>query len=118
MIKKKSRSSKKNISKKKSRSKGNISQDIPLKPASREGKERKVHEEIINRRVSGGIDLTREEIAEAYIRAQEQWLQLPGSIIRTPTDVLLIQKSFKSKNSFAGGQTTDDSSKGADVVDS
>jgi hypothetical protein len=108
MAKKRLKSSKRS-SRKKNGSKANISRAKPLERASHEGNERKVHEEIINRRVSGGIRLTREEIAEAYVRAQKQWLQLPGSIIRTPTDVVLIQKSLNSKDSLAAGKTTDDS---------
>jgi hypothetical protein len=48
--------------------------------------------------------MSREEIAEAYVRAQEQWLQLPGSTIRSPTDVLLIQNRLKSKDISASSK--------------
>jgi hypothetical protein len=77
----------------------NISRNKPLERAPAESKERQVHEKITDRRITGGIRMTRQEINEAYIRAQEQWLQLPGSIIRTPTDILLIQKTLRSKDS-------------------
>jgi hypothetical protein len=105
MARKRSKSSKKSF-RENNVSKVNISQNKPLERASREGKEREVHDEIINRRVSGGMRMTRQEIAQAYIGAQEQWLQLPGSIIRTPTDVTIIQKRLKSRDSFE--RTTDD----------
>ena len=79
-----------------------------------EGKERKVHEEIMDRRIRGGISLTNEEIAEAYKRAQEQWLRLPGSINRPSTDVYLVQKQFKSQvSNGASKQTHDHTDNGA-----
>lgn len=59
------------------------------------GNERKVHEEIISSRITGGIKLTDKEIEQAYSRALEQWLKLPGSVVKTPTDVLLIHKDLK-----------------------
>jgi hypothetical protein len=48
-----------------------------------QGRERKVHEEIIERRLEGGAPPT----PEAYARALEQWHQLPGSVVRPPTDI-------------------------------
>jgi hypothetical protein len=50
-----------------------------------QGRERKVHEEIIERRLAGGAPPT----PEAYARALEQWHQLPGSVVRPPTDIAL-----------------------------
>jgi len=55
------------------------------------------NEQIIDRRIRGGISITAEEIAELYVQAQQQWLKLPGSIIRPPTDIILIQKYSKSQ---------------------
>ena len=42
------------------------------RPERGEGNERKVHEQIIDRRISGGISITAEEIAEVYVQAQQQ----------------------------------------------
>lgn len=84
-----------------------------------EGNERKVHEEIMDRRIRGGISLTKEEIAEAYKRAQEQWLKLPGSTMRPPTDVLLIQRRSKSQGTItASEQTHDDTHNGGSDFES
>jgi hypothetical protein len=47
------------------------------------GKEREIHEEIVARHYEGGASPT----PEAYARALKQWQQLPGSIVRPPTDV-------------------------------
>lgn len=49
----------------------------------RAGRERAVHEEIVARRLEGGAPPT----PEAYARALEEWQQLPGSVVRPPTDV-------------------------------
>ncbi len=46
------------------------------------GREHAVFQQIIDRRLSGGAPAT----SEAYARALEQWHQLPGSIVRPPTD--------------------------------
>jgi hypothetical protein len=102
------------MTKKKSKSKIHVSKkkkqiDKPshskvVKPLSHEGDERNAHEVIINRRITGGVTMSREEIAEAYISAQEEWLQLPGSIIRSPTDVLLIQKRLQIKDISASSK--------------
>jgi hypothetical protein len=70
--------------------------------------ERKVHEEIINRRITGGVTLTQKEISEAYVRALEQWQKLPGSITKSPTNVLLIQQPSKSQYKEAAPEQTDD----------
>ena len=52
-----------------------------------EGEERKIHEEIVDRRVTGGVTLAKEAIREKYARALEQWQELPGAIVKPPTDV-------------------------------
>lgn len=48
-----------------------------------EGREHQVHKEILERRWRGGPEPT----PEAYARALEQWKNLPGSIVRPPTDI-------------------------------
>jgi hypothetical protein len=48
-----------------------------------EGREHEVHKEILERRWRGGPKPTPEH----YRRALEQWKNLPGSIVRPPTDV-------------------------------
>ena len=54
-------------------------------PEEGEGREREVHEEIIKRLLEGGAPPT----PEAFARGLKQWQQLPGSIIRSSTDVNL-----------------------------
>lgn len=49
----------------------------------RRGREHEVHDEINKRRLGGGA----EPDAEAFQRALDQWQQLPGSIVRPPSDV-------------------------------
>lgn len=49
----------------------------------RRGREHQVHDEINARRLGGGA----EPNAEAFQRALEQWQQLPGSIVRPPSDI-------------------------------
>jgi hypothetical protein len=49
-----------------------------------EGREHQVHEEILKRRMRGGPEPTPGD----YARALEQWKNLPGSIVRPPTDVI------------------------------
>ena len=49
------------------------------------GREHQVHEEILARRMRGGPEPT----PEAYARALEQWKNLPGSVVRPPTDITL-----------------------------
>jgi hypothetical protein len=79
-----------------------------------QGEERKVHEEIIDRRIGGGVALSKEEITEAYDRALTQWQQLPGSIVRPPTDVTLsTQNRRKSQQtSSESDQTHGDAANG------
>ena len=48
-----------------------------------EGREHQVHKEILERRMRAGSEAT----PDAYTRALEQWKNLPGSIVRPPTDV-------------------------------
>lgn len=47
-----------------------------------EGREHQVHQEILKRRLRGGPQPTPQD----YARALEQWKNLPGSIVRPPTD--------------------------------
>jgi hypothetical protein len=63
-----------------------------------EGEERKVHEEIIDRRITGGISLSKEDVTEAYARALKQWQELPGSIVRPPTDITLPSQKGRRKS--------------------
>jgi hypothetical protein len=48
-----------------------------------EGREHRVHQEILERRMRGGPELT----PEAYERALDEWRNLQGSVMRPPTDV-------------------------------
>jgi hypothetical protein len=48
----------------------------------RMGREHAVHQQIVEKRLSGGAPAT----SEAYANALEQWQQLPGSVMRPPTD--------------------------------
>ena len=48
-----------------------------------QGREHQVHMEILERRWRGGPAPTQED----YQRALEQWKNLPGSIVRPPTDI-------------------------------
>ncbi len=48
-----------------------------------EGREHQVHEEILKRRMRGGPEST----PDSYRIALEEWKNLPGSIVRPPTDV-------------------------------
>jgi hypothetical protein len=59
----------------------------------RDGRDREVHLEIIARRMDGGAPAT----PEAYARALEQWHQLPGSVVRPPTDLKSTQEALKPK---------------------
>jgi hypothetical protein len=47
------------------------------------GREHQVHQEILDRRMRGGPELT----PEAYERARDEWKNLQGSVMRPPTDV-------------------------------
>ena len=72
-----------------------------------EGEERKVHEEIIDRRIRGGAALSKDDITEAYDRALKQWQELPGSIIRPPTDITLAtQNRRKSQDTRTTSEQT------------
>ena len=84
--------------------------DHRKRPRLVEGEERKVHEEIIERRLGGGAPPTE----EAYARALKQWEELPGSVVRPPTDVKLpTQKPTKSQNTLnASEQTNNGTDKG------
>lgn len=48
-----------------------------------DGREHRVHQEILDRRMRGGPALT----PEAYERALDEWRSLQGSVMRPPTDV-------------------------------
>jgi len=48
----------------------------------RMGREHAVHQQILDRRLGGGAPAT----PEAYANALQQWLRLPGSVVRPPTD--------------------------------
>jgi hypothetical protein len=48
-----------------------------------QGREHQVHKEILERRWRGGPMPTPED----YQRAREEWKNLPGSIVRPPTDI-------------------------------
>jgi hypothetical protein len=63
-------------------------QDVPKKPQLVEGEERKVHEEIIERRLGGGEPAS----AEKYLYALKEWHDIPGSMVKPPTDVSLLTK--------------------------
>ena len=47
------------------------------------GREHQVHQEILERRMRGG----KSPEPTDYRRALEQWKELPGSIVRPPTDI-------------------------------
>jgi hypothetical protein len=64
-----------------------------------EGREHQVHEEILARRMRGGREPTR----DAYTRALEQWKNLPGSIVRPPTDVTPLPAEEPSEQADQGG---------------
>ena len=49
----------------------------------RMGREHAVHQELLEKRLGGGDPPT----PEAYAKALKEWQQLPGSIVRPPTDV-------------------------------
>lgn len=48
----------------------------------RMGREHAVHQQIVERRLGGGAPAT----PEAYGKALDEWHQLPGSVVRPPTD--------------------------------
>jgi hypothetical protein len=51
------------------------------------GREHAVHQQILDRRLGGGAPAT----PEAYANALQQWLRLPGSVVRPPTDEKPVQ---------------------------
>jgi hypothetical protein len=60
------------------------SQDDPERPTHRpHGREHEVHKEILARRMRGGAEPT----AEKYAKALKEWQQLPGSVVRPPSDI-------------------------------
>lgn len=71
-----------------------------------EGQEREMHEKILARHYEGGA----EPSPEAFARALRQWNQLPGTVVRPPTDVRPPSKELsKSTNvSQASASTTTD----------
>lgn len=72
-----------------------------------EGEERKMHEEIINRRITGGVKLSDKAISKAYRHALKQWKDLPGSVVSPPTDVIPNQKLRKSKETLDAYEQSD-----------
>lgn len=91
------------------------SEDHRKPPLFIEGEERKMHEEIINRRITGGVKLSDKGIAKAYDRALKQWQELPGSVVRPPTDVTPSQKLRKDKETLTASEQSDnDTHKGAE----
>ena len=60
----------------------------------RMGREHAVHQQIVERRLSGGAPAT----PEAYAKALEEWQQLPGSIVRPPTDEKPAEKDTPKVN--------------------
>jgi hypothetical protein len=67
----------------------------------RMGREHAVHQEIIERRLGGGAPAT----PEAYAKALEEWHQLPGSVVRPPTDE---KPAMKPKKEGEDGGKKDD----------
>lgn len=77
------------------------------------GDERKVHEDIIQRRITGGARLTQEAVREAYDRALKQWQELPGSMIKPMTSIIFPRrKDRKSQDSLTFQQTRTDTDEG------
>jgi len=69
-----------------------------------EGQERRAHEEIIEGRITGGADAT----PELYQHALKQWQEIPGSVMRPPTDVTLpTPKRPKSQEGQQPSEQTD-----------
>lgn len=77
------------------------------------GNERKVHEDIIQRRITGGARLTEADVREAYDRALKQWQELPGSIIRPTTGIIFpSRKDSKSQDSLTFEKARTDTDEG------
>ena len=109
-ISKKSKSSDKKSERVKRISQNNNGTKRPLI----EGEERKVHEEIIDERITGGVHLSKDATMEAYARALKQWQELPGSIVRPPTDITLpsIKHPKPLDTETTDNQTNNDTDKG------
>lgn len=60
-----------------------------------EGREHEVHKEILARRMRGGPEPT----PDAYARALEEWKNLPGSVVRPPTDISEQSESDQPESS-------------------
>ena len=69
-----------------------------------EGREHQVHEEILKRRMRGGPEST----PDSYAIALEEWKNLPGSIVRPPTDVTVPPPAEEEPSQPAdqGGSST------------
>jgi len=65
-----------------------------------EGREHQVHKEILERRMKGGREPTQKDYADAL----EQWKNLPGSVVRPPTDMTPTDEPPKPTNDDAGGE--------------
>ena len=101
------KSSKNDNYNKKNKTKNNTESNDHDKPPLIEGEERKVHEEIIDRRIRGGAALSKKDITKAYDQALQQWQKLPGSVISPPTDITLAtQKRFKSNDTRSPTEET------------
>lgn len=75
------------------------------------GNERKVHEDIIQRRITGGVKLSEEVAREAYFHALKQWQELPGSVIRPTTGIIFPNekdRKFQDSPTFQQTQTDTD----------
>ena len=77
------------------------------KPLFIEGEERKMHEELINRRITGGVKISDKAISKAYRNALKQWKDLPGSVVSPPSDVIPSQKHRKSKEKLDAYEQSD-----------
>lgn len=66
---------------------------------SPQGREHQVHKEILERRWRGGPTPTPED----YQRAREQWKNLPGSIVRPPTDIAVPPDDTPNPDAPDGG---------------
>jgi hypothetical protein len=75
-----------------------------------EGRDHAVHMEILARRMRGGpgpaIGVGPDATREAYARALEQWKNLPGSVVRPPTDVTLPPDEEPSGPADPGSPTS------------
>jgi hypothetical protein len=72
-----------------------------------EGREHQVHKEILDRRWRGGPPPT----SDASRRALEEWKNLPGSIVRPPTDVTIPPDKQSEQEQGDTGDRTDEEDK-------